>query len=398
MKKVLCGIMLGTIILSLSACGSPKLPDENTIMEDLLSDKYDISTQWLQSYKSADDTNQCLPYEINTLTIEKRNTKEDTGYDSVWFDFTASNGIHKYTGSGSAVYKLYSQGGWIMEDCTLDNYTSKPAGKPRVAEMMSEINLINNPLEFPVDASADKFKLEEYYLNTNDIPSEYKDYTYIPQDVPMAFYRYADAVGPADGLDTQATNTLYILQYVPDTFDGESTDEEMMYRDYVGWSYYGMCFDDNTTMPEGKNEWRLYSAERLNAYSDADEHPGLFSVTITDGQITNVDILRTEYNKYFVFSTGVNCDDSNFQTSWADDYGAAIQVTGIARTDFPNYSYDDPGEQSLNGKHLTCTIDGSTLTTDMFWWERTFSNVATLVDTRDLSEALTPEQIIARYE
>lgn len=88
----------------------------------------------------------------------------------------------------------------------------------------------------------------------------------------------------------------------------------------------------------------------------------------------------------------------NFQTSWADDYGAAIQVTGIARTDFPNYSYDDPGEQSLNGKYLTCTIDGSTLTTDMFWWERTFSNVATLVDTRDLSEALTPEQIIARYE
>ena len=76
MKKVLCGIMLGTIILSLSACGSPKPPDENTIMEDLLSDKYDISTQWLQSYKSADDTNQCLPYEINTLTIEKRNTKD----------------------------------------------------------------------------------------------------------------------------------------------------------------------------------------------------------------------------------------------------------------------------------------------------------------------------------
>ena len=57
----------------------------------------------------------------------------------------------------------------------------------------------------------------------------------------------------------------------------------------------------------------LYSAERLNAYSDADEHPGLFSVTITGGQITNVDILRTEYNKYFVFSTGVNCDDSNFK-------------------------------------------------------------------------------------
>ena len=176
MKKVLCGIMLGTIILSLSACGSPKPPDENTIMEDLLSDKYDISTQWLQSYKSADDTNQCLPYEINTLTIEKRNTKEDTGYDSVWFYFTASNGIHKYTGSGSAVYKLYSQGGWIMEDCTLDNYTSKPAGKPRVAEMMSEINLINNPLEFPVDASADKFKLEEYHLNIKIIPIYLKMY------------------------------------------------------------------------------------------------------------------------------------------------------------------------------------------------------------------------------
>lgn len=400
MKKILCSILISAAVLSLSACGIPKPVDEKTIAADLISKKQDISTDWLYSLQDTTENSRYLPYQVIKLTIEKRDTNTKAGYDDIWFDFIASNGVHRYTGSGSASYRLYSQGGWIMENCSIDQYHSSPAGKPRVEEMLDCVWSMEDSFEIPQDRSADKFQLEQCYLDPKELPQEYQESDWCPQDEPIALFRYHGPTGPEDALYTPRQNPLYLLVYIPDAYDSrydlDAVEEDgMIDPSDIGWVYSDMLYDDQSSGEEGKNEWRLYVADPSSAYGD--QHKGLFAITIKNGQITHVDMFfyNDMQNRYIVFSADAN-DADHFSCEAADAYGLFARITGIGTSKNPESS--DPEDAWSISMPFDITLCEGALTSNRYEWQDNYSETLFLEETKPLQEAWTAEQVIEQYD
>ena len=356
----------------LSGCGADKPPDEAQIAADLISENYDISQPWIQSREHADDVGNFIPYEITSVTIEKRDTQEETGWDSVWFDFEATNGIHNYTGSACADYKLYSQGGWIFENCTVESYLSSPACEPRFEEFAAVMDNIA-VRDFPASLSQSDFSLEECYLNADDVPQSNIDSAVFPYGCPVAVFRYTGKAGPADDFYTQSENPYYILGYQADSNDAFS----------AGWYYYTIGYASDSTQPQPKSEWRLYKSESESDYDDC----VLIALRLEEAAITQVDIAYPVNGKFYT----VYEDDSPHTDIPADD-PLAIRMYGEAQTDHIDPEWGQPAPEPYS-----FTASGSYLTLDNLLNGPDPYQTAELVETCPLEQTPSMRSWIEKY-
>lgn len=352
-------MVASSILIVLSGCSSSKPVDEDQIKTDIISDTYNISSGWIQSRERADNTEQYLPYTIVDLSIEKRDTRKEEGWDTIWFDFTATNGIHNYSGSAYAEYKLYSEGGWILENCMPKEYISSPASEPRFEEFAATLDSITNPRYFPESLDEDKFILEDCYLDEEDVPKEYVDDSIFPSNTPVAVYKYTGKAGFADDLFTQAENLYYVLGYAPDSS-----------YDYAsGWYFDSIALSSDSKEPEGKNEWRIYKSQSDSEYSDS----GLIALQISDGSVAAIQLAFPVNGTYYIVY-----ESSSVTNETVEGSDTALHISGRAKS-----SFSDPEWGDADPVQFSFVVDGAYISADNYpsvnWWYRSYPD-AELID------------------
>lgn len=371
-KRLLLSL-LSLVFVLMCGCGADKPPDEAQISADLISEDFDISMSWIQSREDADDVDSILPYEITSLTIEKRDTQEEAGWDTVWFDFEATNGIHNYTGSACADYKHYSQGGWIFENCTVESYLSSPACEPRFEEFVAATAGITNSRDFPASLERSACTLEECYLNADDVPQSNIDSSVFPYGCPVAVFRYAGKAGLANDFYTQSENPYYILGYTADSDGAYGT----------GWYYYTIGYATDSTQPQPKNEWWLFKSESESEYDDC----VLIALRIENAAITQVDIAYPVNGSFYtVFE-----DDSPY-TETSENDPLAVHLYGEAQTDHIDSEWGQPAPEPYS-----FTASGSYLTLDNLLNGAEPYQTAELVETCPLEQTPSMRSWIEKY-
>ena len=129
LKRRLLVCMGLPFLFVLSGCGS-MTPGADELKQDLTENNWqnDLYVQTIENV----ETFQVLPYEITALSITKRDTIDKN--DTIWFEFTADNTAVEVSGTGTASYYLYTEGGWQLEGFTVDTQTSKPIAPPSTAD------------------------------------------------------------------------------------------------------------------------------------------------------------------------------------------------------------------------------------------------------------------------
>lgn len=120
-----------TVLLALAGCGKSP-PHAEKLKQDLTEGGWqnDLFVQTVESV----NTFAILPYQITELEITKRDTVDKI--DTVWYEFTADNTAVEVSGTGTASYYFYTEGGWQLEGFTVDTQTSKPIAPPSEADCM----------------------------------------------------------------------------------------------------------------------------------------------------------------------------------------------------------------------------------------------------------------------
>lgn len=131
MKKRYYILLSMILVMTAMLCGCMQsTPNASKLKQDLEASDFQSSLS-IQSVSDIDSF-AILPYTISKVDITKRDTigSEDT----VWFDFTADNSAVQYTGSATAYYHKYSEGGWMLESFALDSYEASPIAPPSAAD------------------------------------------------------------------------------------------------------------------------------------------------------------------------------------------------------------------------------------------------------------------------
>lgn len=119
------------MLLALTGCGNTP-PNAEKVKQDLAESDWQ-NNLFVQTIENV-DTYTILPYQITELEITKRDTVGKN--DTVWYEFTADNTAVEVSGTGTASYYQYTEGGWQLESFTVDTQASKPIAPPSEADCM----------------------------------------------------------------------------------------------------------------------------------------------------------------------------------------------------------------------------------------------------------------------
>lgn len=332
-KRAFSFLVAAMALFVLNGCGdrTPKPPDEKQIAEDLSAENNCFFSSWIMSRKEIDTPEVMLPYEITSLTISKRDTREEDRWDTVWFDFTATNTIHEYTGSAYADYKLYSQGGWLLEDWNFEEYESHPAIAPRFEELMGAIGYLSVQ-NTPEDFEKSKYSIMNYCESAEEAAtvfgSTYQqniDNGLLPYNEPIAMWKYAGKSGDVYGLYTQTVNPIYVLGYSSDLYL-ESIDiqeEEFELYDPPGWYFYTLAVNESSTPSSPVTETRVYhGVNSQSAQSNIREIT--LTIDIQEGEPTAVEYIATRETDY---RSDIILDI--LSVDYEDDARSAYTITGV---------------------------------------------------------------------
>lgn len=131
MKRKLCFIAVIFAMMALTGCGNVP-PNAEKVKQDLMESDWQ-NNLFVQTVENV-DTYAILPYQITELEITKRDTVGKN--DTVWYEFTADNTAVEVSGTGTAGYYQYTEGGWQLESFTVDTQASKPIAPPSEADCM----------------------------------------------------------------------------------------------------------------------------------------------------------------------------------------------------------------------------------------------------------------------
>lgn len=129
-RQFLIGMSLA-FLFALAGCGS-MTPGTDKLGQDLAENNWQ-DYLYVQTIENV-ETYQTLPYQFTELAITKRDTVDKN--DTIWFEFTADNTAVEVSGTGTASYYLYTEGGWQLEGFTVDTQTSKPIAPPSEVDCM----------------------------------------------------------------------------------------------------------------------------------------------------------------------------------------------------------------------------------------------------------------------
>ncbi|MBQ3074257.1 MAG: hypothetical protein IJD19_06335 [Ruminococcus sp.] len=165
MKKVICTIMCLIIVASLSACGTPKATPDNTIendVADIVSD-IDLSNCFTSDFVYESDFKH-IGSELN-----KRQTNIDNKEDIVFYDIKIANDYFEIIYTYKLLYNFYDEGGWILDDYSLEDKTITPikaAEADLILEQWNEKRYYVNHTEYTLDG------YKEFYGSFNDHSAE----------------------------------------------------------------------------------------------------------------------------------------------------------------------------------------------------------------------------------
>ncbi|MCQ5128039.1 hypothetical protein NE562_00080 [Butyricicoccus faecihominis] len=349
-RSTFLAILVLGILSMLSACGHAP-PKEKQIKADVLAQG--LSEMWISSRADIDDPTQFLSYEISSLSISKRDTRSNEGLDTVWFNFTATNSIHEYSGSAYANYKLYSEGGWILDDWYFESYESHPIAAPRFEELMNVLNYCS-ALNMPETFDKSSFAQGDYYASAAEASTESNvlGYTYqenvsegrFPYEQPVATWSYSGKCGNKYGLYTQILNPLYILGYSSDVYLGD----DYYANGQVGWYLYNTVSSENGTISSPVSTTRTYAGKTTNKGSDI-----VLTIIIVDGEPVEVTYTITWKS---LISEDMLSEDlvvDIYNVEYGDETRASFIIKGDSR--YPNET-NASGWLTINVDETTASI------------------------------------------
>ena len=121
MKRILSVLLALTFVLILSACSGAQKGVSMEQIETNISELSVVTNGVIQS-----EYTPSVPYTVDSVEIEKRQTNVENKEDIVYCNVVISNEYYQTNLLIKLVYNYYDEGGWCLEENNLEDYTSKP--------------------------------------------------------------------------------------------------------------------------------------------------------------------------------------------------------------------------------------------------------------------------------
>lgn len=121
MKRILSVLLALTFVLILSACSGVQKGVSMEQIETNISELSIVTNGVIQT-----EYTPFVPYTVDSVEIEKRQTNVENKEDIVFCNVVISNEYYQTNLLIKLIYNYYDEGGWRLEENNLEDYTSIP--------------------------------------------------------------------------------------------------------------------------------------------------------------------------------------------------------------------------------------------------------------------------------